>query len=61
MTGDQGGYTRIAATGSIFATRRAGIESRSALTALEKGEDDSSLAVRRAVRWAIRQIDNDRR
>jgi HEAT repeat protein len=37
------------------------IESTTALPALEKVKDDRSLAVRRAVQWAIRQIDDDRR
>jgi HEAT repeat protein len=37
------------------------IESGSALPALEAAKDDRSPAVRRAVQWAIRQIDDDRR
>jgi hypothetical protein len=37
------------------------IESASALPALEAVKDDPSPAVRRAVQWAIRQIDDDRR
>ena len=37
------------------------IESASALPALVAVKDDRSPAVRRAVQWAIRQIDNDRR
>jgi HEAT repeat protein len=37
------------------------IESESALPALEAVKDDRSPAVRRAVQWAIRQIDDERR
>jgi HEAT repeat protein len=37
------------------------IESGSALPALEAAKGDRNPTVRRAVEWAIRQIDDDRR
>jgi HEAT repeat protein len=37
------------------------IENGSALPALEAAKADASPVVRRAVRWAIRQINDDRR